>query len=81
MKIPENPNMSVWNLGNLARIRWFSAGLTVLTCSEIGEGGRNDNLGGNPVEPSERTSEQQVADDRNDEETGGTKKNRVRHEY
>ena len=31
-------------------------------------------LGGNPVEPSERTPEQQVADDRNDEETGVTKK-------
>ena len=33
--------MSVWNLGNLARIRWFSAGLTARRCSGLGEEGRN----------------------------------------
>lgn len=46
MKIPEDTELSVWDFGSLARIRWFSAGLTARRCSGLGEDGSQESYDG-----------------------------------
>ena len=41
MKIPEDPDLSVWDFVSLARIRWLSAELTERWYSALGEEGNH----------------------------------------